>query len=131
LILQSVDQSAGLAAVRRSTEAIWQTPGVITPFPGGSARSGSKVGSRYKGLVASTSDAYCPTLRGRVESKLHPQANCAYEIVIDGISEAAVAAAMTAAMHAAAGPGVVAITAGNYGGKLGKFHFHLHKLLVP
>ncbi|HEX5102740.1 MAG TPA: formylmethanofuran--tetrahydromethanopterin N-formyltransferase [Pirellulaceae bacterium] len=129
IILQSVDQAAGLAAVRRATEAIWKLPGVITPFPGGSARSGSKVGSRYKGLVASTSDAYCPTLRGRVESKLHPQANCAYEIVIDGISEAAVAAAMTAALRAAAGPGVVAITAGNYGGKLGKFHFHLHKLL--
>ena len=71
--------------MRRATEAIWRLPGVITPFPGGVARSGSKVGSRYKGLVASTSDAYCPTLRGRVESKLHPEANCAYEIVIDGI----------------------------------------------
>jgi formylmethanofuran--tetrahydromethanopterin N-formyltransferase len=130
LILQSVDQAAGLAAVRRATEAIWKLPGVITPFPGGSARSGSKVGSRYKGLVASTSDPYCPTLRGRVPSKLHDRANCAYEIVIDGTSEAAVAAAMTTALRAAAGSGIVAITAGNYGGKLGKFHFHLHKLLA-
>src|SRR5688500_15393468 len=69
LIVQSLDQTAGLAAVRRATEAIWKLPGVITPFPGGSARSGSKVGSRYKGLVASTSDAYCPTLRGRVDRK--------------------------------------------------------------
>jgi formylmethanofuran--tetrahydromethanopterin N-formyltransferase len=130
IIVQSVDQAAGLAAVRRATEAIWQLPGVITPFPGGVARSGSKVGSRYKGLVASTSDPFCPTLRGRVESKLHPQANCAYEIVIDGISEADVAAAMTAALRAAAGEHVVAITAGNYGGKLGKFQFHLHRLLA-
>jgi formylmethanofuran--tetrahydromethanopterin N-formyltransferase len=129
LIVQSVDQAIGLAAVRRATEAIWRLPGVITPFPGGVARSGSKVGSRYKGLVASTSDPYCPTLRGRVESKLHPQANCAYEIVIDGISEAAVGEAMAAALRAAAGMGVVAITAGNYGGKLGKFHFHLRKLV--
>jgi formylmethanofuran--tetrahydromethanopterin N-formyltransferase len=129
LIVQSVDQVAGLAAVRRATEAIWRLPGVITPFPGGVARSGSKVGSRYKGLVASTSDPFCPTLRGRVESKLHPEANCAYEIVIDGTSEQAVGDAMTAAMRAAAGSGIVAITAGNYGGKLGKFQFHLRKLL--
>jgi formylmethanofuran--tetrahydromethanopterin N-formyltransferase len=129
IIVQSVDQEAGLAAVRLATEAIWKLPGVITPFPGGVARSGSKVGSRYKGLIASTSDAFCPTLRGRVESKLHPEASCAYEIVIDGVSEQAVAGAMAAALRAAAGPGVVAITAGNYGGKLGKFQFHLRQLL--
>ena len=108
---------------------IAKVPGVITPFPGGSARSGSKVGSKYKGLVASTSDPYCPTLRGRVESKLHKDANCAYEIVVDGESEAAVGRAMTVALRAAAGPGILEITAGNYGGKLGKFHFHLRKLL--
>jgi formylmethanofuran--tetrahydromethanopterin N-formyltransferase len=130
LIVQSSDQAAGLAAVRRATEAIWSLPGVITPFPGGVARSGSKVGSRYKGLVASTSDPYCPTLRGRAISKLHKDANCAYEIVIDGVSEQAVAAAMAAALRAAPGAGIVAITAGNYGGKLGKFQFHLRKLLV-
>jgi formylmethanofuran--tetrahydromethanopterin N-formyltransferase len=129
VIVQSVDQQAGLAAVRRATEAIWRLPGAITPFPGGVARSGSKVGSRYKGLVASTSDSFCPTLRGRVESKLHPQANCCYEIVIDGVSEQAVGGAMATALRAAAGNGVVAITAGNYGGKLGKFQFHLRKLL--
>ncbi len=129
MIIQSVDQATGLAAVRRATTAIWQSPGVITPFPGGSARSGSKVGSRYKGLVASTSDPYCPTLRGRVESKLHKDANCAYEIVIDGTSEQAVGAAMAAGLRAAAGHGILTITAGNYGGKLGKFHFHLRKLL--
>ena len=129
LIFQSVDQAAGLAAVRRATEAIWQLGDVITPFPGGVARSGSKVGSRYKGLKASTSDPYCPTLRGRVASKLHADVNCAYEIVVDGVSEAAVGAAMAAGLRAATGPGVVAITAGNYGGKLGKFHYHLRQLL--
>jgi formylmethanofuran--tetrahydromethanopterin N-formyltransferase len=130
LIVQAVDQAAGLASVRRATAAIGQQPGVITPFPGGVARSGSKVGSRYKGLVASTSDPYCPTLRGRVTSKLHSEANCAYEIVIDGVNEAAVGAAMAAALRAAAGRGILQITAGNYGGKLGKFHFHLRKLLA-
>jgi len=129
VIIQSVDQASGLAAVRRATAAIWQQPGVITPFPGGVARSGSKVGSRYKGLVASTSDPYCPTLRGRVESKLHKDANCAYEIVIDGVSEAAVGGAMAAGLRAAAGSGVLVITAGNYGGKLGPHHLRLHELL--
>jgi formylmethanofuran--tetrahydromethanopterin N-formyltransferase len=129
IILQGESQAAALAAARRGAEAIADTPGVITPFPGGVARSGSKVGSRYKKLKASTADAFCPTLRGRVESRLHAGANCAYEIVIDGVDEPAVGQAMSRAIRAAAGAGVVAISAGNYGGKLGKFHFHLHALL--
>lgn len=129
LILQARDQRTALAAARRGVAALAGMPGVITPFPGGVARSGSKVGSRYKGLVASTSDPFCPTLRGRSESKLHPEAHCALEIVLDGVSEAAVAAAMKAALLAVAGEGVVAIGAGNYGGKLGKFHFPLRKLV--
>ncbi len=129
IILQASDQPLALAAARRATEALRDLPGVIAPFPGGVARSGSKVGSRYKGIPASTAEAFCPTLRGRVESKLHPDCNCAYEIVIDGISEAAVGEAMTRALHAAAGEGVVCISAGNYGGKLGKFQYWLHKLL--
>jgi len=129
VIIETKTQTAGLAAARRAVEAVANTDGVIAPFPGGVARSGSKVGSRYKGLPASTADAFCPTLRGRVESKLHPKANCAYEMVIDGISEKAVAEAMTAAIRAAADEEVVAIGAGNYGGKLGKFQFRLHDLL--
>jgi formylmethanofuran--tetrahydromethanopterin N-formyltransferase len=129
LILQAATQLQALEAVRRATDAIDQVPGVITPFPGGVARSGSKVGSRYKSLKASTAEAYCPSLRGRVETRLADGANAAYEIVIDGVDEASVAAAMTAGIRAAAGAGVIAITAGNYGGKLGKFHFHLHQLL--
>lgn len=129
IILQTIDKESGLAAARRGVAAVEELAGVIMPFPGGVARSGSKVGSRYKALPASTADAYCPTLRGRVESKLHPDANCAYEIVIDGISESHVGAAMSAAMKAAAGDGVLRIAAGNYGGKLGKYHFHLHQLL--
>ena len=113
----------------RATEAIAPLPEVIAPFPGGVVRSGSKVGSQYKKLVASTADAYCPTLRGRVGTKLREGANCALEIVIDGASETAVATAMAAAIRATTGPGVIAIGAGNYGGKLGKFHFHLHRIL--
>jgi len=129
IILQSKDQASGLNAARLAAEAVANLTGVIAPFPGGVVRSGSKVGSRYKALKASTADGYCPTLRGRVESQLHEDANCVYELVFDGVDEAAVAAAMTTSLRAAATPGVVAITAGNYGGKLGKFHFHLHQLL--
>ena len=128
-ILQTKTEQAGLAAARRGSEAIAELANVITPFPGGVARSGSKVGSVYKGLPASTADAFCPTLRGRVaETRLHAGANYAYEIVIDGCDQEAVAAAMTIGIRAAAGPDTVAISAGNYGGKLGKFHFQLREL---
>ncbi len=129
IILQGTTQEVALDAARRASEAIAKLDGVVAPFPGGVVRSGSKVGSTYKGMVASTNDAYCPTLRGRVESNLVEGANCAYEIVIDGVSEDAVGRAMKAAVETAAGDGVLAIGAGNYGGKLGKFHFHLYELL--
>lgn len=129
LILQAESLDAGLAAARRAVESIAPLPGAITPFPGGIARSGSKVGSRYKKLPASTADAYCPTLRGRVATQLLSQTQYAYEVVIDGVDEAAVGSAMATAMRAIAAPGIVAIGAGNYGGKLGKFHFRLQELI--
>jgi len=130
IIIQADSLEAALAAARRGSEAVAGLAGAITPFPGGVARSGSKVGSRYKALKASTADAYCPTLRGRVETKLHDGVNAALEIVIDGVDESTVGRAMVAAMQAAVGEGVVAIGAGNYGGQLGKFHFRLHELLA-
>ncbi len=129
LLIQAETLPACLQAVRRAVRAVRRSRGVIAPFPGGVARSGSKVGSRYKKLVASTAEAYCPTLRGLVESRIHPRANYVYEVVIDGVSEEAVGAAMAAAMRAACGPQVAAISAGNYGGKLGKYQFHLRKLV--
>lgn len=131
IILQGVSQEVALASARRVVDALADLPGVITPFPGGVVRSGSKVGSRYRGMVASTNEAFCPTLRGRpqVTSQLAADANCAYEIVFNGVSQAAVAQATTTALHAAAGEGIPAIGAGNYGGKLGKFHFQLRELI--
>lgn len=129
LILQGTTPPVALDAARRASEALATLENIITPFPGGVVRSGSKVGSTYKGMVASTNDAFCPTLRGRVESELVEGANCAYEIVIDGTDEQAVGEAMKLALKTAADEGVLAIGAGNYGGKLGKFHFYLHELL--
>ena len=130
IIIQGATQAVTLAAARRAVESIADVPGVITPFPGGVVRSGSKVGSKYKALRASTNDAFCPTLRGRVQSELVEGANAAYEIVINGVDEPAIAAATRACIFAsAATEGILAISAGNYGGKLGKFHFHLRELL--
>jgi len=121
-----------LAAAERAVAAMRQVPEVIMPFPGGLVRSGSKVGSRYKFLPASTNDPFCPTLKGAVETALEPEVASVLEIVIDGLTEAAVGAAMAAGIRAAcadARGGLTRITAGNYGGKLGPFHFHLHELL--
>jgi len=128
-LIHTADQTDGLSAARRAVEAIEKFEGVITPFPGGVVRSGSKVGSKYKGLVASTSHEYCPTLRGRVESKVHAEANCVYEIVIDGCDFGTVTEALAAGVRAACGPKTLAISAGNYGGQLGKHHFHLRKIV--
>ena len=128
-LILAEDQAKGLYAAELAVEAIRKLEGVILPFPGGIVRSGSKVGSRYKKLKASTNDAYCPTLRGVVKTALPENVTAVYEIVIDGVDEAAVAQAMAVGIRAACRPGVVRITAGNYGGNLGPFHFHLHKLL--
>jgi len=123
-------QSSALAAAEAAVAAIRLIPGVILPFPGGIVRSGSKVGSQYKKLRASTNDAYCPTLRGLVESALPEGANAVYEIVIDGLDLPAVEEATRAGVRAACRQGVLGISAGNYGGKLGPYHLHLHKLLA-
>jgi formylmethanofuran--tetrahydromethanopterin N-formyltransferase len=122
-------QAIALAAAEAATEAIATVPGVILPFPGGVVRSGSKVGSKYKALRASTNDAYCPTLRGAVTSALPEGVNAVYELVIDGVDLESVAAATRAGVLAACGPGVKRIGAGNYGGKLGPHHLRLHDVM--
>lgn len=123
-------QAVTLSAAEAAVTAMRRVPGVIMPFPGGVVRSGSKVGSRYKKLRASTNDAYCPTLRGLVTTALPEEVNATYEIVIDGVDLAAVEEATRVGVRAACVPGVKRIAAGNYGGKLGPFHLHLHKLLA-
>ena len=127
------DRAGLLTTAEAAVAAIGEVPDVITPFPGGIVRSGSKVGSKYKGMIASTNDAFCPTLRGRVKSEVSPDTVAVLEIVIDGLSSNAVAAAMRAAIKTilATGPakGVTRISAGNYGGKLGQHHYHLKELL--
>ena len=132
LLILARDQAAALAAAEAAVEAMRQVPGVILPFPGGIVRSGSKVGAkRYKNMIASTNEAYCPTARGRtgVVSELPADVNSVLEIVIDGLDRPAIENAMRVGLDAACRPGVVQISAGNYGGKLGKHLFKLHELL--
>jgi formylmethanofuran--tetrahydromethanopterin N-formyltransferase len=132
LILAS-GTSQALAAAEAAIDAMRRVKGAIMPFPGGVVRSGSKVGSKYKALIASTNDAFCPTLRGNVKSELDPGIECVLEIVIDGLTEQAVRDAMQAGLRAVcalgASGGIQRLSAGNYGGKLGKFHFPLRALL--
>ena len=121
------------AAAEAAVAAIRKVPDVIAPFPGGVVRSGSKVGSKYKGVPASTNEVYCPTLRGAVHSALDPDTKSVLEIVVDGLTSTAVASAMRAGISAIVklGPkrGATRISAGNYGGKLGPHHYHLRELL--
>ena len=122
-----------LAAAEAATAAIAKVPDAIMPFPGGIVRSGSKVGSKYKGVPASTNHAFCPTLRGAVDTALDADASCVLEIVIDGLTSQAVAAAMGAGIGAVIklGPrrGATRISAGNYGGKLGPHQYHLRNYI--
>jgi formylmethanofuran--tetrahydromethanopterin N-formyltransferase len=132
LLILAKDQAAALASAEAAVEAMRRVRGVILPFPGGIVRAGSKVGAkRYKNMIASTNEAYCPTVRGRtgIVSELPESVNSVLEIVIDGLDRAAIETAMRVGLDAACLPGVVQISAGNYGGKLGKHLFKLHDLL--
>jgi formylmethanofuran--tetrahydromethanopterin N-formyltransferase len=132
LLILGASPANTLAAAEAAAAAMQAVDGAILPFPGGIVRSGSKVGSKYKGASASTNDAYCPTLRGAVDSALGPEIASVLEIVIDGLTTEAVAAAMRAGISAITklGPnrGAVRVSAGNYGGKLGRHHYHLKEL---
>jgi formylmethanofuran--tetrahydromethanopterin N-formyltransferase len=132
LLIMGATSQTTLVATEAAVEAMRAVPGAITPFPGGIVRSGSKIGSRYKGAIASTNHFYCPTLRGAVASEIGPEIGCVLEIVIDGLTSQAVADAMRAGLRAIVdlGPvrGALRVGAGNYGGKLGKHQYRLAEL---
>jgi formylmethanofuran--tetrahydromethanopterin N-formyltransferase len=129
MLARSADEA--LAAAEAAVEAMSSRTGVILPFPGGVVRSGSKVGSRrIKSMIASTNDAFCPTLRAITRSELPDGINSVLEIVINGTDAESIAGAMRAGIDAACREGIVSITAGNYGGKLGPHHFHLRKIMA-
>jgi formylmethanofuran--tetrahydromethanopterin N-formyltransferase len=130
IIILARDVEPALRAAEAAASAMRAVEGAIMPFPGGIARSGSKVGSRYSSLPASTNDALCPTLRGQVEHTEVPAGvGSVFEIVIDGLALEPVRETMRRGMIAAAEAGASRVTAGNYGGDLGPFHIHLHQLV--
>lgn len=121
-------EEAAIIAAERSVEEVDRTPHAITTFPGGVAASASKAGSRYKFLFASTYEAYCPILRDELgeKSKVPPNVSSIMEIIINGSDLDSVASATHAAIDACVDtPGLVRISAGNYGGRLGKSFIHL------
>ena len=125
------DQDSALEAAEKAIDAVKDVPNVITPFPGGIVRSGSKVGSKYSFLNASTNEPLCPSLREKIEnSQLREGDNCVYEIIFDGATEEVIKKAMKLGIEAAVKvPGINRISAGNYGGNLGKFQYKLHEIL--
>jgi formylmethanofuran--tetrahydromethanopterin N-formyltransferase len=131
LLILGKNRSTTLRAALAAADAMKEIAGVFLPFPQGVVRSGSKVGSKYKGLIASTNQEYCPTLRGIAPQTQIPDGiEAVYEIVVDGLDEECVIEAMRRGAHTAAEKGATIISAGNYGGDLGKYHFHLHKILA-
>ena len=130
IIILGTNEKKTLAAAGAATRAMGAIRDIILPFPNGVVRSGSKVGSRYKALPASTNDAYCPTLKAVTDSSLPADVNCVLEIVIDGLTEDAVRQAMAAGIQAAAKPGIRQVSAGNYGGNLGQYKINLHDLVA-
>jgi formylmethanofuran--tetrahydromethanopterin N-formyltransferase len=130
IIMLGRDAESALHAAEAAAGAMRTVEGMIMPFPGGIARSGSKVGSRYSSLPASTNDALCPTLRGQVEhTDVPPDVESVFEIVIDGLALDPVREGMRRGLIAAAEAGASHVTAGNYGGNLGPFHIHLRELV--
>jgi len=130
-LIMAENQDAGLTSAEAAVKAMEGIENVIAPFPGGVARSGSKVGSKYSFLNASTNDPLCPTLRTKIEnSLLRENDNCVYEVILDGATEEAMKKAMKVGIKAAVKvDGVKRISAGNYGGKLGKFQYRLYDIL--
>jgi formylmethanofuran--tetrahydromethanopterin N-formyltransferase len=129
-LILATSADAALAAAEAAADSMAAQPDVILPFPGGIVRSGSKVGSRRsKTMIASTNDAFCPTLRAMTQTALPEGVNSVLEIVINGTDAPAIATAMKSGIDAACRDGVVAITAANFGGKLGPHHFHLRKIM--
>jgi formylmethanofuran--tetrahydromethanopterin N-formyltransferase len=130
IIMLGRDAGSALRAAEAAASAMRAVDGVIMPFPGGIARSGSKVGSRYGALPASTNHVLCPTLRGQVEDSEVPRdVEAVFEIVIDGLAPEPVREAMRRGLVAAARAGASHVTAGNYGGNLGPHHIHLRELM--
>ena len=133
LLILAESEVKALEACEKAVEAMRKVPNIILPFPGGVVRSGSKVGSKYAALSASTNDAFCPTIKGVTKTELSQEIESVMEIVIDGLTEEDIKKAMRIGIEAfcsmGAYNGIKRISGGNYGGKLGPYHFHLQEIM--
>ncbi|MCK4493071.1 MAG: formylmethanofuran--tetrahydromethanopterin N-formyltransferase [Methylococcales bacterium] len=134
LLVLATSEMAALEACEKAVDAMRKLPNIVLPFPGGVVRSGSKVGSKYKALNASSNDAFCPTLKGMTKTALSSDIESVMEIVIDGLTKEDIDKAMRIGMETfcaiGADNGIKRISAGNYGGKLGPHHFHLQEIMA-
>lgn len=113
----------------RALEAIHKVKGVITPFDVCSA--GSKTETRFPLIGPTTNHPYCPSLKGKLqaESSVPEGVKFIPEIVINGTTIENMKKAMKAGIEAALSvQGVTEVSAGNYGGKLGRHKIYLHEL---
>jgi formylmethanofuran--tetrahydromethanopterin N-formyltransferase len=118
-------------AGEKALEAIHKVNGVVTPFDVCSA--GSKPETRFPWIGPTTNHPYCPSLKQRLGKVSMVPEGVRYipEIVINGISMEAVKDAMKAGIEVVLTvDGVVRISAGNYGGKLGEFKIYLRELFL-
>lgn len=133
-LVLAASQDQALTACEAAIDAMQNIPNVIMPFPGGVVRSGSKIGSKYKALPASTNQAFCPTLKGMTQSQLTDDIESVMEIVINGLTDEDIHSAMRTGIDAVcalgADHGIKRVSAGNYGGKLGQFQFHLQEIMA-
>lgn len=133
-LVLAASQGQALTACEAAIDAMQNIPNVIMPFPGGVVRSGSKIGSKYKALPASTNQAFCPTLKGMTQSQLTDDIESVMEIVINGLTDEDIHSAMRTGIDAVcalgADHGIKRVSAGNYGGKLGQFQFHLQEIMA-
>lgn len=130
-LILAKDQTSGLKSAQVATQAIQKVDGVVTTFPGGICRSGSKIGSLKYKQNASTNHPFCPLLRDIIsDTQIPKNVDCVYELVINGLELDSVKKALTEGSQAAAAiPGVIKITAANYGGRLGPYKAYLKKVM--
>jgi formylmethanofuran--tetrahydromethanopterin N-formyltransferase len=130
LVLARRRTEKALVGCEDAVAAMRNVLNVVLPFPGGIVRSGSKVGSKYKALMASTNDAYGPTLRGLVRSQLNEAIGAVLEIVVNGLTEEDVGKAMRVGIEAVCARGAAEGIVRNYGRKVGQYHFRLHEVMA-
>lgn len=123
-------EKTALKVLDRAEEAVKEVEGVVLSFREGCS-AGSKAGGKFEHIGPSTNHLYCPTLKDKLEeSKVPDNVGSIPEIVFNGGSLEQVSQAMKAAAgEVSKVKGIISLSAGNYGGKLGRHKIYLKDLL--